>query len=146
MDDFFCWRFFRTFFWHIFHWGPTRVILLEVLVGLHFTHLKFKEVIHPRKHQKWWFGRCISFQTWLFWVAMLDFRGVPKMSIAYSHKLKPEIDFPRRIMGVYQSQHFVGNHLWQKLMTYKPLAQKGKKRPTLIWFERPYLFFSNLGI
>ena len=23
-----------------------------------------------------WVGKCISFQTWLFWVAMLDFRGV----------------------------------------------------------------------
>ena len=23
-------------------------------------------------------GKCISFQPWLFWVSMLDFRGVPK--------------------------------------------------------------------
>ena len=27
-------------------------------------------------YQKIWFGRCISFQTWLCWVAMLDLRGV----------------------------------------------------------------------
>ena len=36
-------------------------------------------LIHPEIYhiyQKLWFGRCISFQTWLCWVAMLDLRGV----------------------------------------------------------------------
>ena len=29
------------------------------------------------RYQKWWFGTCIStFQSWLFCVSMLDFRGV----------------------------------------------------------------------
>ena len=28
-----------------------------------------------REYQKWWFGKCISFQTWPFWLAMLHFRG-----------------------------------------------------------------------
>ena len=27
------------------------------------------------RYQKWWCGKCISFQTWLFWGAMLDFKG-----------------------------------------------------------------------
>ena len=27
-----------------------------------------------------WFGKCISFQTRLFWVSMLDFRGVTTMT------------------------------------------------------------------
>ena len=36
--------------------------------------------LHPRKlaagYQKWWFGKCISFRVWPFWISMLDFWGV----------------------------------------------------------------------
>ena len=29
----------------------------------------------PWRASKWWFGKCISFQIWLFWISMLDLRG-----------------------------------------------------------------------
>ena len=35
--------------------------------------------------KKWWFGKCISFQTWLFWVSMLDFMGVYNSCIYAQH-------------------------------------------------------------
>ena len=37
-----------------------------------------KSKIDTKKYSipKWWFGKCISFQTWLFSISMLNFRGV----------------------------------------------------------------------
>ena len=42
------------------------------------------------KYQKWWFGKCISFNTWLFRVSLLRFRGVTTTNINLSLAAKSD--------------------------------------------------------
>ena len=66
-------------------------------------------VIPPRKtkhrYQKWWFGRCISFQIWLFWVFMLVFG-----------------DYTTQLNMVYRGSgfHMMMFNIWIMVFFYEP--------------------------
>ena len=58
-------------------WGPTRITVTTKLPPPE-TAVKTEGFTPPKSNidtKKWWFWKCISFQTGLFWVSMLDFRG-----------------------------------------------------------------------
>ena len=54
---------------------PTLVIA-GCLMILRATDMSSYTLEIQYRYQKWWIGKCISFQIWLFGVSMLHFRGV----------------------------------------------------------------------
>ena len=90
------------------NWGPIPQVVDSVLGSLAHSNFQLPHRYHPSRktsaiswHQmvdlyppktnidntKWFFGKCISFQTWLFWVSMLGFRGVHFLKLTVRPKM-----------------------------------------------------------